>query len=380
MTQEREEVEKLAEWAEALGTFDGARTTATWTKALEVLGDDDGGGDPLQLAAHAYADALDEAEDARRNDARPDADKVRKAREDYRRALEAARPLWPAKWDGKAPPPRLWMVNDWLSPGCVTVLAGSGGAGKSRLALQLAAAVASGGDEGGHWIAGEHAPLLGLAADDEGAPVLYASWEDDAPEVFRRLDSIRSDATPWVTDQMQFKYVDMTAHGPTWGPPEGKHIATVAALLEGGRKLRQYAANHKVKLLVLDPLAACYVGSENDRSLVRSFMASWDGWARDNECVVLLLAHESKSSDGGPSGSTDWTNAARAVWTLRKEPRGKKLGRNKPDYRPLCWKLDLVKSNYGPAQDALLMGWDSAEGLRWQVLEPWEEEDYDDGL
>ena len=110
-------------------------------------------------------------------------------------------------------------------------------------------------------------------------------------------------------------------------------------------------------------------------------MASWDGWARDNDCAVLLLAHESEASDGGPSGSPDWTNAARAVWTLRKEVySGNPPTRKAPADTPVWeWKLDLAKSNYGPSQPALALGWDADEGLRWRVDRPWKvEEDYDE--
>ena len=44
-------------------------------------------------------------------------------------------------------------------------------------------------------------------------------------------------------------------------------------------------------------------------------MASWDAWARDTGCTVLLIAHPPKT-DAAYSGSTDWHAAARAVWTL----------------------------------------------------------------
>ena len=44
-----------------------------------------------------------------------------------------------------------WLINDRLPAGRVALLTGEGGAGKSRLALQLAAGVASGGNQG-EWI------------------------------------------------------------------------------------------------------------------------------------------------------------------------------------------------------------------------------------
>ena len=45
-----------------------------------------------------------------------------------------------------------WLVEDWLPSGRVSMLTGEGGAGKSRLALQLAAGIVTGGDGDGGWI------------------------------------------------------------------------------------------------------------------------------------------------------------------------------------------------------------------------------------
>ena len=41
---------------------------------------------------------------------------------------------------------------------------------------------------------------------------------------------------------------------------------------------------------------------------------------------------------------------------------------------PSPGSLALEKSNYGPAQPALHLDWDtSSNGLRWQVLGPWDD-------
>ena len=51
-------------------------------------------------------------------------------------------------WAEHPDPPsaRRWLVRDWLPAGRVALLTGPGGVGKSRLVLQLAAGIASGGD------------------------------------------------------------------------------------------------------------------------------------------------------------------------------------------------------------------------------------------
>ena len=101
----------------------------------------------------------------------------------------------------------------------------------------------------------------------------------------------------------------------------------------------------------MDPLAAAYACNENDRGLVRAFMASWDAWARDTGCTVLLIAHPPKT-DAAYSGSTDWHAAARAVWTLSLcdtgtgDATGKGKGKEKrePARAP---RLQCLKSSYG---------------------------------
>ena len=156
----------------------------------------------------------------------------------------------------------------------------------------------------------------------------------------------------------------MAGRGPTWGPAVGANISTRAGLLPAGELLRERAEDLKAKLVVLDPLAAVWIGNENDRSLVRAFMADWDAWARRRECGVLVLAHEPKTRESGPAGSTDWEAAARAVWSLSKEVQFKG--------GPLQWKLTLTKANYGPP-GAVLMGLETNhDSGRWRVDGPWD--------
>ena len=74
---------------------------------------------------------------------------LRGSLETLTRAIETANPLRVATWGHTMPQPRQWLVNESLPAGRVALLTGEGGAGKSRLALQLAAGVASGGRQPG---------------------------------------------------------------------------------------------------------------------------------------------------------------------------------------------------------------------------------------
>ena len=271
------------------------------------------------------------------------------------------------------PPPRRWLVRDWLPAGRVALLTGPGGVGKSRLVLQLAAGIASGGGQGDAWIDTPDTDTLrlGLASSAEGECVVYASWEDEPEEIYRRLAQLSGDAAPWVApDRLQHLHmVDMAGMGPIWAPATGRHISTIAAITPAGQRLRRHCEEQGARLLILDPLAAAYAGDENARGLVRAFVSDWDAWGRANDCAVILVAHPPKSG-ATFAGSTDWQGAVRAMWMLVKEKRGAKTG----DDSTLTWKLSLEKSNYGPEQEALHLGWDtSGSGLRWQVLGRWNE-------
>lgn len=280
------------------------------------------------------------------------------------RAIEMATPLRVATWGSAHPDPRQWLIDERLPAGRVGLLTGEGGAGKSRLALQLAAGVASGGDNR-EWISSPHSMMrLGNAVPEDGANVVFASWEDEPEEFYRRLHQISGQAAPWVKPERlkKLRIVNLVGEGPVWAPAQGRHISTMAELTVTGERLRRLCEQEDARLLVLDPLAAAYAADENARGLVRAFVSHWDAWGQANNCTVLILAHPPKSAGMSYAGSTDWQGAARALWTLQAEIS------KSPDDRPRIWKLDFIKGNYGPRPEPLQLRWDTVgAGLRWEV-------------
>ena len=258
-----------------------------------------------------------------------------------------------AEWAAYMPPELEWIIVGWLPAGRIGILSGQGGRGKSRLALQVAAALAAGQSDflGGPSTAhGSVRPGFMLR---EPQTVVYASWEDDRDEVARRLRALATShqrcreshrqGAPFHLELMdmedRLRYVDMAGEGPVWGPPPGSHVSTMGAITPAGTRIRKFAEESGAKLLVLDPLAAAFGSNENDRALVRAFLAHWDRWGRDNDCAILILAHPPKATSASYSGSTDWEAGSRFMWTLDyKEPaKGE-------DAKPA---LTLEKSNYG---------------------------------
>ena len=290
---------------------------------------------------------------------------LRGALETLTRAVETATPLKVATWGHTPPEPRKWLIDDRLPAGRVALLTGEGGAGKSRLALQLAAGVASGGDHR-EWIASPHSIMrLGEGVPPDGAGVVFASWEDEPEEFYRRLHQVSGQAAPWVKPERleRLRIVNLVGEGPVWAPAQGRHISTMAELTVTGERLRRLCEQEDARLLVLDPLAAAYAADENARGLVRAFVSHWDAWGQANNCAVLILAHPPKSAGMNYAGSTDWQGAARALWTLQAG-----IGKS-PDAGPKIWKLEFVKGNYGPRPEPLQLRWDtSGAGLRWEVV------------
>lgn len=218
------------------------------------------------------------------------------------------------------PPPLSWLVKDWMPDATLSVLTGAGGAGKSRIALQLAVAVATGAERfiqtesGAAMLNGRKAPQL-LAA----GPVVFAAWETRLLAWQNRLAAVcgqgadRAERIRRLAGQLH--YVNMRPEGGLWGAAQGAHTSTTGSWLAGGNALLHYAAAVQARLLIIDPLAAAFVQNENDRALVRSFLSALDQWAEDCNCAVLIISHPPKS-DSAQSGSTDWRNGVQAVWTL----------------------------------------------------------------
>lgn len=235
------------------------------------------------------------------------------------RRLPAVRTDWNAR-----PPAREWLAPGWLPAGRVGLLTGPGSAGKSRLALQLAVAVAGdGGAEASRVLPSDR---RGEDAADDAGPVVsgklgrvaIVGWEDEADEVSRRVGWLAGAgvrAAAGLGDRLAYLDAAAAGFGALWNPEA--HAWDAA-----GREVLEWAEGHSPRLVILDPLAAVFAGNENDRAAVRAFMVALGAWAAHTGAAVLAVAHPAKASEGEGatySGSTDWRNAARTLWTLRRE-------------------------------------------------------------
>ena len=246
------------------------------------------------------------------------------------------------QWADVQPPPRDWIIRNWLPAGRVTLLSGAGGGGKSRLALQLSVAIASGNLNGDQEWIGEHGDKL-----ERYMPrvAVVSSWEDEPSEFHRRLLDCPDILIHGVQDVIgeRLHFLDMSESGALWAPAGGSgHTSTMSVQQEAGKSLQEYCEKHEARLLVIDPVAAAFASNENDRGLVRAFMSHWNAWAMRTSCAVLMISHPAKAADSAYSGSTDWHAASRAVWTLGRVNVEDENGELSQQTQLAC-----IKSSYG---------------------------------
>ena len=321
-------------------------------------------------APDAVRDALDKIETAESKKDREKAllDALREVvqQADAPRFADAVRSTFPVD-----PDPPEWLCPDWIPANAVTVLTGRGGAGKSRIALQLAVSVATQRREflqlKGAGAGGFPAPRL---RDADPANVVFATWEtSEAAFDWRLKCTIDGARCGHVNLENRFVHADMrsAAGGGMWGVKQGAHVSTAGGILPAGANLLELAAERKARLLVVDPVAAAFMQNENDRALVRAFLAYLGAWAEQNACAVLLISHPPKYSGAAQSGSTDWRNGVQAVLDLGPEHivNGNKLETLQSERRVL--RVD--KLNEGAAPEGVTLQWET-ETMRFETCPP----------
>lgn len=200
----------------------------------------------------------------------------------------------------ETPPPRQWIIPQWLS-WAPTLLAGKGGIGKSLLALQTAYALAS------------ESPIFGHTSTSDGPlRVLYWACEDDYDELWRRLTGI-SIAAKVPLSSVNAMILDARAglENELYTTEYGRGMWTPNYGL-----LHQQVNDYKADVLFLDNIAHLYSAGENSRPAVTAFVNGILGLCMDRPFCPILLGHPAKAEGSEFSGSTAWENAVRMRWFL----------------------------------------------------------------
>jgi len=207
-----------------------------------------------------------------------------------------ARFITPATWPDEAPPPVDWLAFQRIPRGDVTTLHGDGGAGKTDIALQLAANVArSAPDWLGHEIA--------------SGPVVVISAEEPEREVRRRvwLHGQREGYDAQALTGLHLWFPDETA-GAVLATPDRRGVMLPLPLF---RSIEAAIAAVAPVLVLVDNVTATFAGNQNDRVMVRSYVNLWRSIARQPSApAVLLLDHPSLSGlPVAPAAAEIWIGA-----------------------------------------------------------------------
>jgi RecA-family ATPase len=241
--------------------------------------------------------------------------------------------------EGRSVPPRRWLVPNRIPMGVPTLLTGDGGLGKTKIAMQLAAATARGTD----W--------LGAVIDEPG-PVIFFTAEEELAEVHRRMQEIVSHHGVGFPDLAGLHFVCLPGKDAVLGAPDKGGLIRSTALFE---ELHASSVRIRPSLVVIETAADVYAGNENDRAQVRQFVGLLRKLAIDSGAAVLLLAHPSLhglASGGGTSGSTGWNNSVRSRLNLTSTKT-----RDGDDPDSDIRELKVVKSNYGPTGETVRLRW-----------------------
>jgi hypothetical protein len=237
--------------------------------------------------------------------------------------------------------PRRWLLGNVLIRQYVTVLAGSGGGGKTSLAIGWALSLASG------------KPVMG---ERVGRPRRVLIWSEDPPEeLAKRVDAA------------------MQIHGLTRADIEDRLIVvsidelkiTIARFSQELREviavdvdvLKQIIVANRLDVVMLDPIAELHELEENDNVQMAKLMGMVRSVARETKAAILLLHHASKASvDAGKSRAATATrgagaivNSARVSMVLNEMTAKDAEDLGIPEgERPLYGELTRPKANMGP--------------------------------
>lgn len=238
-------------------------------------------------------------------------------------------------WDAIPPPRPQWVVPELIPIRQVTLFSGEGAAGKSTIALHLAAATVLG--------------MGWLVSVPEQGPAFFIDAEDDLDIIHWRLDAIRK--------LYSTTFAELHEKGLRIWSLAGKDALFTSVDKNKGviRQTQLYkffleqAQIIKPKIIVIASSANVFSGNENDRPQVTLFVNMLKALAIVCTGAVVLVSHPSLqgiNSGTGLSGSTQWHNAVRARMVLHG-------AEDEPNLR----ELEFQKNQYGPLSEKVVLEW-----------------------
>lgn len=188
----------------------------------------------------------------------------------------------------------VWLWQDRIPRGEVTLVAGEGGAGKGLLCIDLAARVSAG------------LPMPFGTGAAEPAAVVMVTPEDDLSETVAWRLRAAGAALGNVHD------LTLTETGAPFAlSADATHDGSIA-------QLRALVDETAARLVIIDPLMATVAyGSISTNIGARRIMGPLQRLAKETGCSVVMTHHTVKS--GAIAGSKGLLDAARVVYRVRKD-------------------------------------------------------------
>ena len=250
------------------------------------------------------------------------------------------------------PPPREWLLTEFLPKKIVASIIAAGGTGKSFLAMHIAVALAAGSSLFSKYIA--TAP----------SKAVFISGEDDRIELQRRLHSVTQGMPPNLVKSISsnIQFIDLADSFElfTYKPPSGEvSMTTVPVDLVNAIKQK---LGDEVGLVIVDPVSRFRGGEENSAGDTTRFVQALQ-YIRDQLNTTVLTLHHvnkgAKSSGVGQNnarGSSAFIDGVRLVYELNafsEDEVKKQYGAN--GVIPRLMALSCVKSNYGKPIEPLTL-------------------------
>lgn len=236
-----------------------------------------------------------------------------------------------------------------IIPHCHLTLCGAhGGAGKTNLALVLAAHAVCGKPWAGFEV--KRCKVVIVSLEDSGALMRY--------RLRKIIETYRLDADAIAKGLRILDGSDASAALMTEVNEFGtRRLVATPTMLE----IEEAVAG--AGLVVIDNASDAFDGDENNRRQVRTFIRRLAGIAKANEAGVLLLAHIDKqaakygAAGNSYSGSTAWHNSARSRLALVTDEEGN-------------IELRHEKSNLSKLADPIALGWSDAGVIVPRAVDP----------
>ncbi|MDE2056393.1 MAG: AAA family ATPase [Betaproteobacteria bacterium] len=242
------------------------------------------------------------------------------------------------------PPPRKWLINDFLPKKIVAAIIAAGGTGKSFLAMHIAVALAAGNS------------LFCKFIINTASKVVFISGEDDSEELQRRIHAVTRGLPTNLIESIKnnIHFIDLADSLElfTCKPISGE-VSMTDVPVNLVKTIKEKLGD-EVDLVIVDPVSRFRGGEENSAGDTTRFVQALQ-YIRDHlNASVLTLHHVNKgaksngATQNNARGSSAFIDGVRLVYelnTISEDEIKKQYGAS--DIIPKLVTLSCVKSNYG---------------------------------